>query len=228
MRIGRKVRPAKKEKQALKEASKLGGGITDVTRGPAALTGPTRPDETESLRYGLGFPFQIAPRKAVLLCNLRNEGFPVGDFENGVDAIVFDDPAAIRADHAIPIMRNKRYVNERTRKPRIVLHFPIMGGFVPLEAMRADGTPHPHAGTGFGFNQAFDFPMKGHGYYDKADKRTSMIRKTELRQFAFDGEELGVLSAEARAPRSSRAASWSLLEKVRTLASGVYVRYAIW
>ena len=45
----------------------------------------------EICRYGVAFPFQVAPRLAAVLCCLRNEGHPVGDFENGSDVFLFDD-----------------------------------------------------------------------------------------------------------------------------------------
>ena len=68
-----------------------GSGIIRVTQEPADLVAP-RPRPNESvMRYGLGFPFAVGPKQAALFCNLRNEGYPVGDFENGTDVVLFDD-----------------------------------------------------------------------------------------------------------------------------------------
>ena len=65
--------------------------ITSVTSSPPRLTAPTEHPPGETCRYGCAFPFQVAPKLAAVLCCLRNEGYPVGDFENGSDVILFDD-----------------------------------------------------------------------------------------------------------------------------------------
>ena len=189
-------------------------GITQVTRGPADLVAPQQFPEGTPLRYGLGIPFQIAPRQAAMFCNLRNEGYPVGDFENGTDVILFDDLSHISAEHAISITRNDKYTDPQTGQPRIVLKHQTVGGFVPAGAKRQDGSAHPHAGTGFGVNQANDFPMKGNGYYDKVDKSTKMIRKTEVHQLAYDGNKFQVVESELRtpdAPPKAPGSDWALI-----------------
>ncbi len=81
-------------------------GITAVTKGPADVTVPPNVPPGEARRYGLGTPFQVGPRTAGIFCNLRVEGVAVGDFEDGTDAILFDDVSDIRADRAIPVTRN--------------------------------------------------------------------------------------------------------------------------
>jgi hypothetical protein len=164
-------------------------GIVSVTRGPADLVVPR---DGEGFRYGTGYVFQAGPTQAALLCNLRTEGYPVGDFEAGVDAIVFDDAAKIAAASAAPITRSVKYADRVTGKWRIVIKHGAKGGFVPLGARRHDGSPHPHAGSGVAFCEALDFPMKGNGYYDKRDKTGDMVRKTEVHQLAFDGNEFQV------------------------------------
>ena len=67
-------------------------GIVGVPREAADLVGPA---EGAGFRYGTGYLFQAGPTQAGLLCNLRTEGFPVGDFEAGMDAVIFDDAAKI-------------------------------------------------------------------------------------------------------------------------------------
>ena len=167
-------------------------GISRVTRGPADLVVP--PDG-DGFRYGTSYLFQASSTQAGLLCNLRTEGFPVGDFEAGVDAILFDDPAKISAAEPVPITRTVKYADRVSGAWRIVLKHGCKGGFVPLGARRTDGSPHPHAGTGFAFCEALDFPMKGtgyYGYYDKRDKGRGMVRKTEVQQLKFDGQRFEV------------------------------------
>ena len=46
-------------------------GITGITKGRAALTVPPDAPPDEVWRYGLGFPFQVAPRKAGLFCTSK-------------------------------------------------------------------------------------------------------------------------------------------------------------
>ena len=157
--------------------------ITHITKGPADLVTPR---DGDNFRYGLGFPLQVGPRQAALLCNLRTEQVPTGDFENGADILLFDDIDAISRSVAVPITRNERTTSE-TGSARIVIKYPIVGGFVPCGAHRADGLAHPHAGTGFGVSEALDFPMRADGSYGKADKTKSMIRRAVVHQFTYDG-----------------------------------------
>lgn len=164
-------------------------GIVSVTRSAADLVVPR---DGEGFRYGTGYLFQAGPNQAGLLCNLRTEGFPVGDFEAGMDVLLFDDAEKISSTNAVPVTRTVKYADRVTGKWRIVIKHGVKGGFVPLGARRADGSPHPNAGTGFGFCEALDFPMKGNGYYDKRDKTKGMVRTTEVQQLAFDGREFQV------------------------------------
>ena len=175
------------------------GGIVRVTRGPADLVLPRAGDglrDADEFRYGLGHVFQAGPNQAGLLCNLRFEGLPAGDFEAGMDVVVFDDTQKISSTNAVPVTRTVKYADRVTGQWRIVLKHLAVGGFIPFGARRADGSPHPHAGTGFGFCEALDFPMKGsgpnYGYYSKRDKTKGMVRTTEVQQLTFDGKEFKV------------------------------------
>ena len=110
-----------KQMSASERAAASGSGIIRVTQGPADLVAPRpRPNES-AMRYGLGFPFAVGPKQAALFCNLRNEGHPVGDFENGTDVVLFDDLDRISADHAVAVCRNDTYTNPQTGEPRIVM-----------------------------------------------------------------------------------------------------------
>lgn len=168
-------------------------GITGVSRDRADLAVP--PDG-DGFRYGTGYLFQAGPTQAGLLCNLRTEGFPVGDFEAGMDAVIFDDAAKIARAKPVPVTRTTKYADRITGQPRIVLKHGVKGGFVPLGARRPDGSPHPFAGTGVGLCEALDFPMKGNGYYDKREKTRGMVRTTEVQHLAFDGKQLSVTGVE--------------------------------
>ncbi len=168
-------------------------GIVAVSRGPADLVVPA---DGDGFRYGTGYLFQAGPTQAGLLCNLRTEGFPVGDFEAGMDVVVFDDAAKINRAKPVPVTRTTRYADRITGKWRVVLKHGVKGGFVPFGARRADGSPHPHAGTGVGFCEALDFPMKPDGSYDKREKTRGMVRTTEVQHLAFDGKRFSVTGTE--------------------------------
>ena len=159
--------------------------ITKVTESPPRLTSVVDPPPGEQCRYGVAFPFQVAPRLAALLCCLRNEGYPAGDFENGSDVFLFDSLDNIDPAKAIPIVRNTHYVNARGER-RIVIEYPVTGAFVPLGALDADGRPHPHAGTGFGVGESWEFPLLGKGHYNKAHKRNKMIMRLTVYQLSYD------------------------------------------
>ncbi|MEE3365661.1 MAG: hypothetical protein VX304_08435, partial [Planctomycetota bacterium] len=104
-------------------------GITGVSRDRADLAVP--PDG-DGFRYGTGYLFQAGPTQAGLLCNLRTEGFPVGDFEAGMDAVIFDNAAKIARAKPVPVTRTTKYADRITGQPRIVLKHGVKGGFVPL------------------------------------------------------------------------------------------------
>ena len=175
------------------------GGIVRVTQGPADLVLPRAGDglgDADEFRYGIGHVFQAGPNQAGLLCNLRFEGLPAGDFEAGMDVVIFDDTQKISSTNAVPVTRTVKYADRANGQWRIVLKHLSVGGFIPFGARRADGSPHPHAGTGFGITQAIDYPMKGHGpnygYYSKLDYWKAAVRTTEAQQFSFDGKEFKV------------------------------------
>lgn len=158
--------------------------ITGVTVGPVRLIAPPDSTPEQPLSYGLGFPFQVAADRAALFCNVRVEGVATFDYENGTDVIVFDSLEGIGAAPPVIISRNER-LTDAGGAPRIVVKFPIIGGFVPLGALRADGSPHPHAGTGFGLCQAISFPVDEAGHFNW---QTERIHRCEVHQLSYDGE----------------------------------------
>lgn len=181
--------------------------ITAVTAGAADLTTPRDSTQDAALAYGLGFPFQVAPGRAAVFCNVRVEGVDMWDYENGTDVILFDDLAAIRADGAVTLSRNEREQGP-DGKARLVLKFPMIGGFVPLGAKRADGTPHPHAGTGFGLCQALSFPVNDQGHFSWSDK---FVHRCEVHQLTYDGRRFGsVRSASGLEQPYPMAGAWRI------------------
>ena len=150
-------------------------GIANITKGPPALTMPTNAPAGEMRWYGLGFAFQVAPGKAGLLCNRHIDD--AGDHEDGVDLFLFDSLEAIKPEDAIRVSRNESQVNPKSGQRELATKYPMQGGFVPLGARRADGSPHPHAGTGFGICTIITHSLSG----------ATLKRYLQLHQFSFDG-----------------------------------------
>jgi len=168
-------------------------GITGITKGSVDLAIPPSTPPNEVWRYGLGFPFQVAPDMAALFVNIRKEGAGSIDFEIGTDVILFDDLANINAIDAIELSRyergtNKDYGEMVTRKG------PVIGGFVPLGAKQPDGSDHPNSGTGFGMCWAITHVLDVNG---KFDYKSSMERYDELFQFAYDGKNFKILRKDS-------------------------------
>lgn len=176
-------------------------GITSITKGRVDLTIPPDMPSDEVWRYGLGFPFQVAPRKAGIFCNIRRDGTNSIDLEIGSDVVLFDDLTNINASNAIPLSRYEMTTSTIIRKG------PVLGGFVPLGAKLADGSPHPHAGTGFGMCIAAYNDLDKTGNYKF---RLETRRDVELFQFAYDGKDFKVLQKEIFKSRSLLS-GWDLM-----------------
>ena len=153
---------------------------------------PTQP-EGDTWRYGLGLPFQVAAGKAGLFCGLR--GKRGHDFEVGTDVILFGDLAKISAEGAIPISRNHDEKNPNSdppMTPSIMVKYPVRGGFVPYGAKLEDGSPHPHAGTGFGICQAIAWTADQNSVYPGEQ----MYAYVELYQLTYDDSGFQLIHTE--------------------------------
>lgn len=172
-------------------------GVMLVTHGPPAVTLVAHTSEGVPGAYGIGVPMQVGPRTAALLCNVRTIGPGRGDYEDGTDAFVFDDLREVAAGGPVRICRNEQETDAQTGERRIIVKFPSIGGFVPLGARRADGGPHPAAGTGFGICQALSFAVQegeeGQGLFTWSQP---FRRYLEVHQLAFDGSELSVTDTQ--------------------------------
>lgn len=150
------------------------------------------------------------------------------DFENGPDAIVFNDLATIGQQEAVVSARSAEQSNPATGRKRVAVTYPIVGGFVPLGARRPDGTPHPAAGTGFGFSQALCSDLNDEGYFAWSDPFTG---RWYAHQFAYDGSQFrvaGVKPYESDAPCRTADGTWVLTEPgmSRAIADGGDLLYA--
>ncbi len=182
-------------------------GIIGITRGSADLRVPPSQPEDRTWRYGLGFALQIAPTEAGLFCNIRREYGPGVDFEIGTDVILFDDLSDIRAERAVIVSRNHQEPNPNSKppgKPSIMVKYPVQPGFVPLGAIGEDGSPHPHAGTGFGVASALSWPaavgdqIRGDVWWSTDPRGVKPFTGDEnhsyfeVQQYQYDGNEFKV------------------------------------
>ncbi|PYV16729.1 MAG: hypothetical protein DMG07_07250 [Acidobacteria bacterium] len=180
-------------------------GIKTITKRPVAFRIPPDTPKGQTWRYGLTIPFQIAPRRAAVFCNIRLEYPPGGDYELGTDVIIFDDVSRIQAAGIVPVSRFHEEPNPHSKPPgqrSFLLKYPVRGGFVPLGAKRADGSPHPHAGTGFGLSQALAWPVYTRDQIRAATDnlepygRAESYAYFELQQYKYDGKSFRVLNTE--------------------------------
>ena len=78
-------------------ASHQDSGLVSITRGEADLRVPPDTPADKSWRYGLIFPFQVAPKMAAAFVNIRIRNGVMAparsgdDYEVGGDVVIFDD-----------------------------------------------------------------------------------------------------------------------------------------
>ena len=171
-----------------------------MTRGGRDLFLATQAEPGERLRYNCAFPIQLAPGRAALFAGLELVGGRSLDYAAGVDLIPFDCLDDISTACAIAISRNERRVNPHNGEPVVMQKFPMLGGFVPLDARLSSGESHPHAGTGFGVTVTHGVPVRvleaGHGYDGRWVHDRDVWRQFELCQLAYDGELVRVTRVE--------------------------------
>ena len=168
-------------------------GPLKMTLGPADVAIPPSQPEEETWRYGIAYPFQVAPGKAALFCNIK--GKRGHDFEAGNDVILFGDLSEIQASQAIPVSRNHNEKNPNSSpagEPAIMVKYPVGGGFVPSGARLENGSPHPHAGTGFGVSQVIAWTPDQESEYSEEET----YHYLEVYQLAYDGHTFLVTETE--------------------------------
>jgi hypothetical protein len=173
--------------------------IKRVTHGLRQLASPPNVPAGEVWRYGFGCPFQVGPVQAAILVNIHRKGARTHDYEMGTDAVVFESLAGIVPANAVVVCRNHRETNPRTSEMADMVKYTTIGGFVPLGAKRPDGSPHPHAGTGFGADFALAHPIDDGNPakpYPGVYRGAQEYAFWEFHQFAFDGASFRVTHTE--------------------------------
>jgi len=199
-----------------------GSGIVRATRGSVKLIAPPDVARGEVWRYGLTYPFQVAPRTAAVYCNIRRVNNPGVDFEVGTDVVLFNDLSNFKPLSIAPVSRNHEEPNPNSNIPNeksIMVKYPVAGSFVPWQAKRTDGTAHPHAGTGFGITSAIAWPLDDRDVNFSSDRvgRRQFIGKQsygylELQQYSFDGKTFRVTSQQ-KVFRTENIGGWNLMER---------------
>jgi hypothetical protein len=196
--------------------------VVRVTRGAPKLVSPPDVARGEVWRYGLTYPFQVAPRQAAVFCNVRRVNNPGVDFEVGTDVVLFDSLSNFKALSTIPVSRNHEEPNPNSNTPNeraVMVKYPVAGAFVPFGAKRADGTAHSHAGTGFGISSAVAWPLDDRDLDFSPDRvgRRQFIGKQaygylELQQYRYDGKTFQV-TGQQKVFRTENVSGWNLMER---------------
>ncbi|MBI2300071.1 MAG: hypothetical protein HYU66_14200 [Armatimonadetes bacterium] len=166
-----------------------------VTRGAPARMQPAPSAAGYQLRYGLGLLFQVAPGRAGLLCNRRTVGAGHWDFEDGTDLVLFDRLEDLGAAEPLVLSLNETSRDPATGRLSCAVKYPVVGGFVPAGATLPDGTPHPHAGTGFGVTEVLSYPLNDAGTFRWDDPHADYV---ELLQLGYDGRRVRLVGRDRR------------------------------
>lgn len=194
-------------------ASSLPTGIAAVRQGRLLLATPPDRPPSGSLRYGLGFPFQVGPHTCGVMAMRTIEETPNYGFLDGSDVILLEELTSPHPGAVFASTRNETDAGGGGRPPRLFMKSPLMGGFVPRGALLANGAPHPHAGTGFGIGQAHWFPFRD-GCFSWGDPgRQDLV---EVYQLAYDGSTFttrrsGVWPQNAGSPLRIGDSGWCIL-----------------
>jgi hypothetical protein len=171
-------------------------GIVGVTRRPRVLDFPLDTPAGKQWIYQCGVPVQLGPTRAGLFANIRVGRNPIVDLEAGADMILFDRIEDIRAQRATPLARLEEADHPRTRE-RLYMVTGIAGTFIPLGARRPDGSPHPHAGTGFDCSLVMGYPLSLAKLKDThLDMKSDVHSFVRVLQFAYDGREFRVTDSQ--------------------------------
>lgn len=169
-------------------------GIIGATKGPRDLSIPRDTPPGQDGIYQLGTPFQLSDTQAGMFCNIRRVSVYAGDLEMGSDLVIFDDIDEICADSAIALIRGEEMDHPETGERMILSTYPFVGGFVPLGARCDDGTPHPHAGSGFAVCTQRGYP---------AHTRSSLLAsdppfgRHRIQEYSYDGATFSITRDEA-------------------------------
>ncbi len=171
-----------------------------VTRHDRFLSEPLSPlPEGQKGVCGLGRLWQLSPTQAGLIANIRSWGTCHFDLELGNDLIVLDNLDRNAGRSSVPLNRTGPHHDPETDETYFLSKYGMTGGFVPLNALRADGSPHPYAGTGFGICHVHGYETDDNGGLINGTPNcrlgASGFHRAEMQQYRFDGETFEVLDS---------------------------------
>ena len=148
--------------------------------------------DSKSWRVGGGQPVQIGPTLAALFCGVQLENGP--DAVDGMRIVLFDDLDRIGHGENIALSHNEIIGDPASGQARMAMKNGAWVCFVPEGARRADGSPHPHAGTGFGLETVLEFPVRKDLTWEQSDFNHAECR-TAIYQFEFGRSGFRISSA---------------------------------
>lgn len=171
--------------------------ITGVSRNRRAIWSVASQPSDKTGVYQLGFPFQISPTEVGITLNIRWSGVKTIDMEIGNDLLILDHLGAIDPQRIQVLNRSEVKPHPRSGKPTLFARYPLVGGFVPFGALRADGTPHPYAGTGFGVGTVLGFRgdkilANESDFKDAEEADQYQYHELEIKQYSYDGTEFHI------------------------------------
>lgn len=144
--------------------------------------------------YQIALPCQLSPTEVGFFLNIRRGSIATVDLEVGGDLLICDCLPPSAPQRVQGLNRSAVATHPRTGQPALYSRYPLVGGFVPLGACGPDGTPHPHAGNGFGVAQVLTFPPDGVMKWSERE-RVDQYHCLELQQYAYDGKTFQVTAS---------------------------------
>jgi len=198
-------------RKQMRHALVLLSGLVVLGAAQAADISPTRRSPALSavrtpLPLGMSGVYQIAhgvqldATAAGFFVNLRQDRTSGCDLEIGTDFCYSRDPDLRKFEGFQPLTRAEVVDPAGDGYRFLMVSYPLFPVFVPLGAKLADGSPHPHAGTGFAVAIRLGRPCDekgrcyGKGYVNPlTEKRHDDV---EIVQLAWDGSKLSVTSRD--------------------------------
>lgn len=98
---------------------------------------------------------QLDAQTAGFFINIRQDKNQAFDLEIGCDFCFTRDPELRKFEGFQALTRAEIVEPFENKQKFMMVSYPVFAAFVPLGALLEDGTPPPHAGTGFAFGVRF-------------------------------------------------------------------------
>lgn len=176
------------------------GGVEFSHRPPVLATPQTALPLGMKGVYQITRCVQLDATTAGFFLNVRLDRTPGYDMEIGTDFCFTRDPDLRTFEGFQPLARAEVVEPAGDGYRFLMVSYPMFPTFVPLGAKLADGSPHPHAGTGFAVAERLGRPCDekgmcyGKGYVNPLkDRRHDDV---EIVQLAWNGTNLTVTARE--------------------------------